>query len=94
MPDEAAAVRKFESLANEARQWKGPPLRADQHGRRRLTAWSDLEIRQAGRGLVVQVKTPRFNRWWNEPSAWAGDPVGEIFEWLAEEETSVRGSEA
>jgi hypothetical protein len=48
MPDEAAAVEKFTALTDEARRWKGAPLRSEEREGRRLSAWLDLEIRQAG----------------------------------------------
>ena len=85
LPDEASAVRKFGSFVHEAVHWKGPPLRRDKDRRRRLAAWADLEIRQAGRGVTVRVKAPRFSDWWQDASTWAGDPLREIYEWLAEE---------
>jgi hypothetical protein len=72
LTDEAAAVRKFASLAEEACRWKGLPLRNEEHQGRRLLLWSDLEIRQAGRGVMVRVKAPRFDGWWHEPWPWAG----------------------
>src|SRR6188768_2755057 len=70
LPDEATAVRKFASLVEEACRWKGQPLRNEEHQGRRLLAWSDLEIRQADRGVMVRVKAPRFDDWWHEPSRW------------------------
>src|SRR5438094_3048114 len=49
MPDESAATSKFASLADEGTRWKGPPARFHDEAPRRLAAWPDLEIRQAGR---------------------------------------------
>jgi hypothetical protein len=85
MPDEASAIRKFAGLADEARRWKGTPLRSEETSGRRLIAWSDLEIRQSGRGVMVRIKTPSFDNWWNEPATWEGSPMGEIFDWIEEE---------
>jgi hypothetical protein len=83
--EEAAAVRKFTAFADEARRWKGTPVRAEESSARRVVAWPDLEIRQAGRAVMVRVKAPSFNDWWNEPGTWSGNPMREIFEWIEEE---------
>ncbi len=60
-------------------------MRNEESQGRRLLAWSDLELRQAGRGVMVRVKAPRFDDWWHQPSPWAGDPMKQIHEWLDEE---------
>jgi hypothetical protein len=85
MPDEQAAARKFSSLTDEARRWKGPPTRTEGQSGRRLSAWPDLEIRQAGRGLVVRARAAGFSHWWNDERTWQGDPLGRTFDWIAEE---------
>jgi hypothetical protein len=82
MSEEAAAVRKFAAFADEARRWKGTPVRAEESSARRVVAWPDLEIRQVGRAVMVRVKAPSFNDWWNEPGTWSGNPMREIFEWI------------
>jgi hypothetical protein len=84
MPDERAAARKFTALTDEARRWKGLPTRVDEQQGRRLNAWPDLEIRLAGRGLVVRARIARFNDWWHEARTWDGDPMGPVFDWIAE----------
>ena len=66
MPDERSAVRKFAVLTAEARRWKGSPTHVDEGAERRLAAWPDLEIRQAGRGIMVRVRAPRFHTWWHD----------------------------
>lgn len=81
MPDEGSAIRKFTTLTDEARRWKGPPTREQDDGVRRIAAWPDLEIRQAGRGIMVRARAPWFD-WWHERTTWEGDPMGPIFEWL------------
>jgi hypothetical protein len=60
LTDEVAAVRKFASLAEEFSRWKGQPMRNEEFQGRRLLAWSDLELRQAGRGVPVRVKARRL----------------------------------
>ena len=85
MPDERAAARKFSALTDEVRRWKGPPTRVDEQPGRRLIAWPDLEIRWVGRGLVVRARMSRFNDWWNDGQTWSGDPMGPVFEWIAED---------
>jgi hypothetical protein len=85
MPDEHAAGRKFAALAAEAKRWKGPPTRSEERAGRRLAAWEDLEIRQAGRGVMVRVRAPWFSHWWHEPSTWEGHPMGAIFDWIRQE---------
>jgi hypothetical protein len=89
MPDEEAARRKFASLVAEALSWKGAPLRDQRAGSRQLVGWKDLEIRQAGRGIMVRIRTPAFSDWWNAPETWFDDPMGPLFAWLAEERHSV-----
>ena len=85
MPDEDAAVRKFVSLTDEARRWKGPPARVDEQPGRRLSAWPDLEIRMAGRGLVLRARMTCFGDWWQDEQTWQGDPLGPVFDWIAED---------
>ncbi len=85
MPNEDAAARKFDKFVEEARRWKGAPLRCEETVARRLASWPDLEIRQAGRGVMLRIKAPLFGRWWHEPTIWAGNPMGPIFDWIDEE---------
>jgi hypothetical protein len=92
LPDEAAAVRKYASLADEATRWKGEPLRREERDERRLVAWEDLEIRQAGRGVMVRARAPWFDRWWHEPTTWRGNPMGAIFDWIEQERAGSKGS--
>lgn len=54
MPEESAAARKVATLADEARRWKGAPLRCEERSGRRLATWLDLEIRQAGRNYAAR----------------------------------------
>lgn len=85
MSDEAAAVRKFVSLSDEARRWRGAPTRVDERHGRRLAVWPDLEIRLAGRGVLVRVRAPLFEDWWHDERTWHGDPMGPVFDWIASE---------
>lgn len=89
MPDEAAAVRKYAALANEGERWKGQPTRRDEQPERRITAWADLEIRQAGRGIMVRARAPWFATWWHDAATWRDDPMDQFYEWL-EQERSAR----
>jgi hypothetical protein len=75
MPDEDAATRKFASLDQEARAWKGAPAREASEPGRRLAAWADLEIRQAGRAIMVRARAPWFSAWWHDRRTWEGDPM-------------------
>ena len=85
MSDEAAAVQKFTEFTDEARRWKGAPLRSEEREGRRLSGWPDLEIRQAGRGVMVRARVPGFDCWWHDRSSWADDPMSAIFAWLDED---------
>ncbi len=85
MPDEAAAARKFASLTEEARRWKGAPVQLHDASPRRLAAWPDLEIRQAGRGIMVRVRAPWFDAWWHDQRTWHDNPLGPVFDWLDED---------
>jgi hypothetical protein len=86
MPDEDAARRKFLAFGEEVQRWKGAPLRTQDGNGRRIAAWADLEIRQAGRGVMVRVRAPWFSSWWHEKRTWEGDPMDPIYNWLNEEE--------
>jgi hypothetical protein len=88
MPDDEAAARKFASLLEEARHWKGQPSRMQDGPVRRLAAWPDLEIRQAGRGVRVFARAPWFDTWWHDKRTWSGDPMGPIRDWLKEDRGS------
>ncbi len=90
MPDEAAAQRKYRALSDEARRWKGEPSREQDDRDRRITAWPDFEIRQAGRGILVRVRAPGFDSWWQDEATWQGKPMRAIFDWLAEEDAARR----
>lgn len=84
MPDEGAATRKFAALLDEARRWKGDPARVDANGPRRIAAWPDLEILQAGRGVMVRARAPWFGAWWHDGQTWEDDPMGAIRAWISE----------
>jgi hypothetical protein len=90
MPDEVAAARKFVVLTDEATHWKGTPLRSEERDGRRLSLWPDLEIRQAGRGVMVRARAPRFDDWWHDDSTWVEDPMRAIFAWLDEDSVPSR----
>jgi hypothetical protein len=85
MPDEVAAVQKFREFIEEARRWKGAPVQSEEREGRRLSRWPDLEVRQAGRGVMVRARAPQFDCWWHDRSTWAGDPMSAIFAWLDED---------
>lgn len=87
MPSEAEAIRAFGAFLDEGQRWKGTPTREDLAAGRRLVVWEDLEIRQAGRGVLVRVRAPRLDAWWNAAATWAGDPMEAIRAWIAEEKT-------
>jgi len=85
LPDEATAARKFADFLEEARRWKGEPGTRSSTSERQLAAWSDMEIRQAGRGVMVRVRPPRFE-WWNQAATWTDDPMQQIEFWIDEED--------
>ena len=85
MPSEDDAARKFLDLVAEATRWKGDPMRIETGGPRRLAAWPDLEIRAAGRGVMVRVRAPWFDEWWHERRTWADDPMAPVYAWIEEE---------
>ncbi len=87
--DEAAAVRKFAALSDEARAWKGAPMREEKQDGRRISAWPDLEIRQIGRGIMVRARAPGF-RWWHDAETWRDDPIGPLYAWVEEERAVAR----
>ena len=92
MLDVRAAVGKFEALCEEAHRWKGAPIDEIEEPDRRLAAWRDLEILQAGRGVMVRVAAPSFDGWWNASETWSGDPMAAAYAWLAERRGARRES--
>jgi hypothetical protein len=88
-PDAATAIRKFEEFAAEGRRWKGKPLESVSDHDRRALVWSDLQIRQKGRGVLVAGKSENVASLWHEDDTWDGDPMGDVFDWFSES-ASVR----
>lgn len=86
MADQAAAARKFAALVDEAKRWKGAALRIQETSSRRIGEWDDLEIRQAGRGILLRIRAPWFHHWWHAAPSWEGDPMAEIFDWIQQED--------
>jgi len=86
LPTAAAARRKFQAFAKEARRWKGSPTSESVAGPRRFAAWADLEVRQLGRGVMVLARAPWFSDWWNKKGVWDDDPIGPLYDWLAEDD--------
>jgi len=84
MPDEAAAVRKYEALSAEGRKWKGDPTSERAAGGCRMVAWSDMQILQAGQGIRVRVRAPWFTGWWHAEETWQGDVMGPVWDWCDE----------
>jgi hypothetical protein len=87
LPNAGLAAAKFDVLLDEARRWKGEPSRHEVEEHRRRACWPDLEIRQAGRGIRVFVRAPRFESWWHEPKTWVDDPMGAMRVWVQAEES-------
>lgn len=79
-----AARLKFAGFVDEARRWKGDPIE-EIGGTRSVARWPDLEIRQAGAGVMVLVRSPWFGDWWHEGSTWAHDPMDEIWAWISDD---------
>lgn len=94
MPDEESAARKFAEFCDEAQRWKGAPRELRDELPRRLAAWPDLEIRQAGRGIMVRSRAPWFDSWWHKEATWEGDPMGAIYSWLSEDRQSSDAARA
>jgi hypothetical protein len=89
--DEESAIRRFGEFVQEATRWKGAPERVLSEPARRLAAWSDLEVRQCGRGILVRARAPRFGSWWHVPATWDGDPLGPVYDWIEEEGEGLTG---
>ena len=70
---------------DEARRWKGEPTRLEDRGGRRLAVWPDLELRQAGRGVMVRVRAPDFSAWWHASDTWSDDPMAAVHDWIEED---------
>jgi hypothetical protein len=83
-PDDATAIRKFEEFAAEGRRWKGEPLETVSESDGRAIVWSDLQVRQKGRGVLVAGKSGNIASLWYADSTWNGDPMGDVFGWFSE----------
>jgi hypothetical protein len=46
--------------------------------------WSDLQVRQKGRGVLVAGKSGNIASLWYADSTWNGDPMGDVFDWFSE----------
>lgn len=84
LPSEAIAAEKFSEFVDDAQRWKGAPKKLVTSAPRRIAAWDDIEIRQEGGGLMVLVRAPRFT-WWHEAQTWRDEPIGPLYDWLAED---------
>ncbi|HEY5928358.1 MAG TPA: hypothetical protein VIV11_42020 [Kofleriaceae bacterium] len=85
LPNEQRAVVTFGAFVDEATRWYGPPARTLEANGRRLAAWRELEIRQAGQGILVRIWSAWFCDWWHDDATWNGDPLKAIYEWIGEE---------
>jgi hypothetical protein len=83
-PDDATAIRKFEEFAAEGRRWKGEPLESVSDSDGRAIVWSDLQVRQKGRGVIVAGRSETIAQVWYANSSWNEDPMGEVFDWFSE----------
>jgi hypothetical protein len=81
LADEPAAIRTFAVLCDELRRWKGAPSPEREERGIRIAGWPDVELRQAGRGILLRVRSPWFE-WWHDAATWDGDPMAQIFESL------------
>jgi hypothetical protein len=88
MADVAAAERKFAALFEELRRWKGSPASMREDSSTRVATWSDVELRQCGRGVLLRIVAPRFD-WWNEDATWTDDPMGTVVQSLADERSKT-----
>jgi hypothetical protein len=82
---EERARSKYDALTAEVTAWKGPPIRVISESGRQLAAWPDVELRQAGRGILIRVRAPWFGCWWDSDEIWTGNPLDQVYDWLAEE---------
>jgi death-on-curing protein len=87
MPDERSAIAMFVARAREATAWMGPCVQEQREGPRRLARWPDLEIRQAGRGVMVRAREAHFSDWWHASGTWKDDPMGLLRAWVDEDQT-------
>jgi hypothetical protein len=88
---EADARDRFGAFVEEATRWKGVPTEAIDSGRCQKAVWPDLRIRQAGRGVRIEIRAPRFDRWWHDGATWAGEPMSAIWAWHEEEARARKG---
>jgi hypothetical protein len=80
LPDGAVATQRFAVFVAEATRWKGPPTRIDQQDTHQLAAWPELEIRQAGRGIMIRVRRSGFTEWWYDNRTWQDDPLDAVYD--------------
>lgn len=85
LPAEAVARQRFAVFVAEATRWKGPPTRIDHQESHQLAAWPELEIRQAGRGILVRVRRSGFVGWWHDKRTWQDDPLEAVYDSIERE---------
>lgn len=79
MPSESSAKKKLLEILAEATRWKGHgDLRGSPEEGWQGAKWPDLEIWWKGRGILILVRDPEFDRWWHQPETWDGDPMDEV----------------
>lgn len=43
-----------------------------------------MTARKTPSGLLVRARMAQFSDWWNDEHAWQGEPMGPVFDWIAE----------
>ena len=86
----ARARAKFDSLSVEVTAWKGLAVDTTDKDGRASATWADLELRQAGRGILIRVLAPWFGDWWHAANTWDDDPMDQLYDWLAEDRNAHR----
>ena len=43
-----------------------------------------MTARKTPSGLLVRARMAQFSGWWNDEHAWQGEPMGPVFDWIAE----------
>lgn len=81
LADPPAAGRKYREFREELVRWKGRPQAEDAGPGWQRADWGDIRMKQAGRGIMVWLRSAGVSQWWHESRIWAGDPLADAWEW-------------
>ena len=81
LADAPTAARKYREFRDELVRWKGQPSIDEEAGGWRRADWGNIRMKQAGRGILIWVRSEGVSDWWHESDTWRDDPLAEAWDW-------------